>query len=167
MHKITVDSRSTTRRCLSVFALILCSLVLFQLPAFCFDVSGDWSSEWGSVHLRTAGLNADGTTAIRGYWDQKPGQRGLIQNGGFSRATKVLWFDYFQPWNRQSGRASFVLKNSGTLFDGTYKQGNQFGNWALRRANNVAPQAAVTQTMTKGEIRRARKDAKKGRRYAY
>lgn len=129
------ETRSFRRRLAFLLSGVTIGLLfaVCQMPAFCHDVVGDWNSEWGTVHLQNGGWRNDGTMSVNGYWDQKPGQRGTIKRGSYSSRDGRLWFDYFQPWNQQTGRATFVLNRSGTRLDGKWAQGNQSGAWTLTK----------------------------------
>lgn len=123
----------------SVF-LALALTIGWQLSVFAqgADVSGAWTSDWGTVYLEKGGRNADGTQSVSGYWDQGAGKRGQITKGHYMPNEGKLIFKYYQPWNQTSGSAKFAMNGTGTSLNGTYTQPNMSGNWNMSRASAPA-----------------------------
>ena len=100
-----------------------------------FDVTGDWDSSFGKVHLQGTSLAV--VKQLKGTFTRNDGKVGKISFGSFLKTAQggKLKLNYYCPWNKVEGEAEFVPDRmvGGKMLLGTYKQGTSTGPWILCR----------------------------------
>jgi hypothetical protein len=106
---------------------------------------GRWNSNFGPVTLEHAAITGRDPVAVRGFWQQEPGNTdcpleqplpgclGRIEPGTFDPVTRVLEFAYYQDWNDTHGLARFTLSSDGSVLNGTWTQPGETGDWTMQR----------------------------------
>jgi CubicO group peptidase (beta-lactamase class C family) len=98
------------------------------------DVAGIWDSDWGLTALETTPVKNKKTLAVSGSYIAGKDQTGLIKFGTFDPATGVLEFTFEEPWrNASKGSASLKITADGKRMKGTYRQGDEKGDWSMTR----------------------------------
>lgn len=100
-----------------------------------FSVTGDWDSNFGKVKL--VGTSLAAVKQVKGEFKRADGKVGKITSGAFTKTFRggKLWFDYYCPWNKVRGKATFRPDDNvgGKMLIGVYDQGKQKGAWTMCR----------------------------------
>lgn len=104
------------------------------------DVSGAWTSQYGTLTLKVEGKDNDGHVVVSGALDNS-GTISEVIYGRFFPATAggVLKIEYFVPGRKTYGYAEFKLSANKTVFNGNYNEADQRGEWVLSRNKGYAP----------------------------
>jgi hypothetical protein len=104
------------------------------------DVSGPWTSQFGTINLKVDGKDTDGQVIVSGNWTNG-GSSSEIVYGRFHPgiAAGVLKVEYYVPQRKVYGYAEFKLGATQTVFTGKYDETDQHGDWVLTRPKGMAP----------------------------
>lgn len=121
-----------------------------QVSGSTSDITGEWTSEWGPVILRSEGTS-NGVQMISGNWYQAATQTGLIKEGRYVGSTQggTFTFKYECPYKSppEWGTADLTLDSTGTNLTGKWTQNTgAWGYWSMKRAGAPAarPPAVIT-----------------------
>lgn len=118
------------------------------------NVSGTYSSEWGTVVLIYSG------TSVKGYWIMDSGRQGTIESGTLDERSLILNY----TWGDQTGVAVFSWSDGAPpRWEGNYRHSDGLlGPWNLTRTGDapaektstpsIAPKSIETKTETPGRI---------------
>jgi hypothetical protein len=124
---------SPSRVALWSLALLLAthSALAAPLPP---QIAGNWTSNFGPVHVDTLASHQPGIVTIKGSWQEGPGKKGLINSGRFTTSNNKLALNFTETWSHNSGTAVLLLDKSGKSFKGKFKLNNgQTGEWIWKR----------------------------------
>jgi hypothetical protein len=63
---------------------------------------------------------------------------GIVTRGTFDPATRVLHFEFDEPWHGESGTATFTMSPDGKTLSGTWTfTTGGGGSWTLERSNTT------------------------------
>jgi hypothetical protein len=101
------------------------------------NLSGQWSSDWGSVLLEHTPSGVAGTMLQPGRVGacpaSSPGCLRQITSGTFDPGSRVLTIAYYQSWNNITGSATFQLSVDGNTLTGQFDQPGSTDTWTMRR----------------------------------
>lgn len=90
------------------------------------NLTGDWTSTWGTVSIRQKGSSIKGCYAYR---------NGIIKNAGMDR--RILNFTWVEDeGKRPAGKAILVVNEEGTRLNGIWCYGedlSEYGTWVFKR----------------------------------
>jgi len=90
------------------------------------DLTGDWTSTWGTVSIRQKG------SSIKGCYQYR---NGIIKNAGMDR--RILNFTWVEDEGKNpQGKAVLVVNEEGTRLNGIWCYGddlNEYGTWVFKR----------------------------------
>jgi len=102
---------------------------------------GTWLSNWGPYAFVAEAT--PGGTAIRGFFQQGPGQKGTITDGRYDPEKRQLTFTRFQDWNAQKGTVTLTLAPTGRTMTGTWQQPDGSGPLTMQLAFRGDPPKAA------------------------
>lgn len=96
------------------------------------NLTGDWTSTWGTVSIRQNGSSINGCYKYR---------NGKITNAGMDR--RILSFKWVEDGQGNSGQAALVVNEEGTRLNGIWSFGDnlkKYGIWTFKRKSDTPTQ---------------------------
>ncbi|MDR3706533.1 MAG: OmpA family protein [Paludibacteraceae bacterium] len=96
------------------------------------NLTGDWTSTWGTVSIRQNGSSINGCYKYR---------NGKITNAGMDR--RILSFKWVEDGQGNAGQASLVVNEDGTRLNGIWSFGEnlkKYGIWTFTRKGDTPTQ---------------------------
>lgn len=111
------------------------------------NISGTWDSNLGQVTLQLWRNDATKAILVTGSW-VVGNNTGIFRSGTFDPQSGILDMQYYQPWNKAEGTAHFTLAADGKSMKGSWKQGDQQGEWNMTRTTSAATPTTTTVSST-------------------
>ncbi len=110
------------------------------------DLTGDWTSTWGTVSIRQKGSSIKGCYTYR---------NGRIQNAGMER--RILNFTWIEDEGKNPlGKAVLMVNEEGTRLNGIWCYGDkldEYGTWVFKRKTDTPTQCYQVEEIAKDTVK--------------